>query len=281
MKYQPSLPEHNDNVSHRKPVREFLLILAGLSACALALFWALGLAIDVVVDRLSPETEARIHRALAVELPEEKSHAPALQAELERMANALRACAGLPYPVTLQLVQAEQPNAAVLPGARIVVFSGLLERVRSQNGLSFVLAHELSHLKNRDHLRGLGRTLLLIAISATLTGAHSDLTQILVPANQFGMARHSQQREMGADAAALDILHCRYGHAGGATEFFEALRAQDKEAALGVSHYFASHPELRARIDHLKRRAAERGYRADATLPLQIPPSVLGGRPPG
>lgn len=266
MKYRPSLPEHNDNVSHRKPVREFLLILSGLTALALALFWALGLVIDLAVDHLNPETEARIHRALAVDLREEKPHAPALQAQLQRMADALRDCAGLPYPVTLQVLKSEQANAAVLPGGQIVVFSGLLDHVQSGNGLSFVLAHELSHLKNRDHLRSLGRSLVLIAISATLTGAHSDLTQILVPANQFGMARHSQQREMEADNAALDILHCHYGHVAGASEFFEALRAQDEEPALGINHYFASHPELQARIDNLRQRAAERGYRSDGRL---------------
>lgn len=271
MKYRPSLPEHNDNVSHHSPIREFLLILGGLSGVALALFWVLGLAIDLAVDHLSPEAEARIHRALALDPVAEKTHAPAAQAELERMADALRQCAGLPYPVTLQLVKAEQPNALVLPGARIVIYSGLLDKVTSRNGLSFVLAHELSHLKHRDHLRGLGRSLLLIAISAALTGANSDLTQILMPANQFGMAHHSQTREMEADNSALDILQCHYGHIGGATEFFEALREQDDGTPIGISHYFSSHPELRARIGNLQRRIGERGYQPARTIPLLLP----------
>lgn len=269
MDYKPSLPEQNDNVSHQRPLREFLLILAGLIGIGLAVFWALGWAIDMAVDRMSPATEARIHRAFSVELDTGKPYAPATQAALEEMANALRTCAGLPYPVTLQLMKSEQPNAAVLPGAQILVFSGLLDQVQSRNGVSFVLAHELSHLKNRDHLRNVGRSLLLVAISAALTGAHSDLTQILVPANQIGMARHSQAREMEADNMALEILHCHYGHAGGATEFFEVLRKQDDESAIGVSHYFSSHPELNARIENLNRRIRARGMETKAVLPFK------------
>lgn len=265
MKYRPTLPEHNDNVSHQKPLREFLLILCGLSALALVVFWVLGLLLDAMIDRMSPETEARLHQALAAQAGEPDPAAPALQTELQRMTDALQRCAGVKHPVSLTVLKSAQPNAAVLPGGHIVVFAGLLDHVQSRNGLSFVLAHELEHLKNRDHLRGFGRTLLLIAITATLTGAHSDLTQILIPANQFGMARHSQQREAQADAAALDTLHCHYGHVGGADEFFKALQRADKEHPPGLNHYFASHPALRARLAALEQRTAAQGYRGGAT----------------
>ena len=64
MRYEPKLPEHNDNVSHEKPLREFFIILGGLAALAAVLFWALGWLVDVGVDHLSDETEARINRAV-------------------------------------------------------------------------------------------------------------------------------------------------------------------------------------------------------------------------
>lgn len=271
MKYQPSLPEHNDNISHQSPLREFLLIVAALGALAAIAFWALGWAIDVMVDHMSPQAEARIHRAISIRWQQEQASSPARQGALEERANALRACADLPYPVTVELVQSATPNAAVLPGAHILVFSGLLEQLQSENALTFVLAHELGHLKNRDHLRGMGRGLLLVAVSAALTGSQSGLTQILVPVNRIGLARHSQQREMAADNMALDILHCHTGHAGGATEFFEALRRDDSETGIGASHYFASHPELRTRIQNLKQRISERNYPVRAVQPLALP----------
>ena len=35
MKYQPSLPSHNDNVAQEHPLKDFLKILTGLAALAL------------------------------------------------------------------------------------------------------------------------------------------------------------------------------------------------------------------------------------------------------
>jgi Zn-dependent protease with chaperone function len=59
-------------------------------------------------------------------------------------------------------------NAMALPGGNIVVFSALIKETGSENELAFVLAHELGHFANRDHLRGLGRRLLLLTASAAL-----------------------------------------------------------------------------------------------------------------
>ena len=60
MKYQPSLPEHNDNVSHQHPVREFFVLLGGVLVFVLIGYWALGWFVDMAVDYLSPEQEAQL-----------------------------------------------------------------------------------------------------------------------------------------------------------------------------------------------------------------------------
>lgn len=272
MKYQPSLPEHNDNVSHDRPLREFFLLLAGLAAFALAVFWTLGFAVDWAVDHLSPETEARLSHAVAFKWKQEKPFSPDDQAMLQSIADELLPCTGMPYPATLHLIKADEINAVVFPGGHILVFSGLLDKMKSENGLSFVLAHEFSHLKNRDHLRGMGRSLLLILASTLLTGSHSDLTQLLLPVQGASVARYSQEREMAADSQALQILACRYGHAGGATEFFDMVKHETGVSAPGMSHYFSSHPELQARIDNLHRLMQERGIQQEAVLPLRESP---------
>lgn len=268
MKYQPALPEHNDNVSHERPVREFFLILAGLAAIAAVAFWLLGLLVDFTVDHLGADTEARLNRAIAFKWEQEKPFAPQQQALLQSIANNLKQCADLPYAVTLHLTDSTLPNATVFPGGHVVVFAGLLDKVQSKNGLAFVLAHELSHLKNRDHLRAMGRSLLLAALSAVLTGAQSDLTQIFIPLDRLSIAQHSQAREMQADSGALHILACVYGHAGGATEFFEAMAADERARDSGFAHYFATHPQLRARIDHVNRLIEQMGLPRGPVQPL-------------
>lgn len=268
MKYRPALPEHNDNISHEHPLKDFVLILAGLSLAVLALVWALGLAVDLVVDKMSPETEARITRLIAPRPPATNASLKAQEARLQSLADGLRQCAGMREPVTVRLAKSGDANAVVAPGGTVIVYSGLLDHVRSENGMSFVLAHELSHLIHRDHLRGLGRSLVIVAAATVLTGDGSWTASVLAPAQHLGDSHYSRGRESGADARALQILQCRYGHVGGATEFFESLRGKDDETP-AFAHYLASHPSAGARIEALQAAIRQAGLRAGEVRPMQ------------
>ncbi|MCA1857177.1 M48 family metallopeptidase [Massilia oculi] len=267
MKYRPALPEHNDNISHEHPLKDFLLILGGLSLAVLVLVWALGLAVDLVVDKMSPATEARITELMALEPPGRGPAFAAHEAWLQSLADGMRACAGLDGPVQVRMRQSKDANAFVMPGATVIVHSGLLTHLRSENGMSFVLAHELSHLVHRDHLRALGRSLVIVAAATVLTGDGSWATGVLAPAEHLGQSYHSRERETAADMGALRILQCRYGHIGGATEFFTSLHRKDTEAS-ALTHYLASHPSAQARIEALERAIRQSGLQAGPVRPL-------------
>ena len=267
MKYQASLPQHNDNISHEHPLKDFLLILLGLAVIGALAFWLMGHAVDWAVDSLSPEAEARLNRMVAIKLPASPKQEAKRVGLVQDLIAGMHQCAGLNFRPQLRMHQSEVPNAAVVPGGTIIVFTGLLGRVQSENGLSFVLAHELSHIANRDHLRVMGRGIVLFGISALLTGSDSGLTGLLAPAAHLGTASYSRERESLADAKALQILACRYGHAGGATELFEALKKDDADSS-SVSHYVASHPSMQARIDALRRAIGEQGLQVGAVRPL-------------
>lgn len=268
MRYDPKLPEHNDNITHEKPGREFVTIIVGFAVVAAVLFLALGLLVDVVVDNMSLATETKFSEVVGFKQKPEKSFAPEKQATLQKVVDELSQCAHIPYKVSIQLTKNEQPNAIVFPGGNIVVFSGLLDTVKSENGLAFVLAHEFGHLKNRDHLRAMGRGLLIAGLSMLVTGSDSHLTQILMPVHVLSNASHSQQREMEADTSALQVLQCRYGHVGGATEFFEAMSKDKRLNDKGLSHYFDSHPQVQARIDNINQLITQQGLQRGTTVPL-------------
>lgn len=270
MEYKPSLPRHNDNVSHDKPVREFLLLFSGITGFLLSAFWALGLFVDFAVDYITPDMEAVIFSPMAGSLSKQPIADDQRQAELQRLIDALRKCIDINYSLKVVLVKSEDANAFAFPGGRIVVLSSLIDKVNSENGLSFVLAHELAHFKNRDHLRGLGRGVVLSALMAALTGAGSDLTQMFAPAAALGQAQYSQARESIADQQAMQILNCYYGHVGGATEFFEAMQPDGRETTKLIGQYFTSHPEAVKRIDNLHRLTRDLRYNVSEVLPLSV-----------
>jgi beta-barrel assembly-enhancing protease len=260
MKYQASLPEHNDNISHEHPLKDFVLILAGLSAAIFAGYLALGWLVDVVVERMSPGTEARLTQLVAWTPPPGDAALARHEAWAQTLVDDLKVCAGVSEPVTVRVRRSASPNAMVAPGGLVIVHSALFDSVRSENGMAFVLAHELSHLAHRDHLRAFGRGLVLVAAATLLTGDGSGTASVLLPAQHLGESRYSRGREAAADGKALGILQCHYGHAGGATEFFETLqRDQGDEPAL--MHYLASHPSMGARIDALRAAIRQAGMK--------------------
>jgi Zn-dependent protease with chaperone function len=268
--YRPGLPEQNDNVSHNHPLKEFVVLLSGVTAFLLLAAWSLGLLVDWAAGFISPEMEAVIFSSMQVSGAAvfEKQKDDPRRVELQRLVDELGQCNEVGYPLQVNMATSQDANAFAFPGGRIIVLEGLLETIRSENGLSFVLAHEMAHFKNRDHLRGMGRGIVFTALSALLTGAGSNITQLIAPALGIGQAQYSQDREALADRLALETLNCFYGHVGGATEFFEAMQEESKEQGRGIGGYFASHPEAVQRIDALRSLAAASGFTVRETFHL-------------
>ena len=265
MKYTPHLPQHNSNVSHEHPLREFFVLVAGTVALLAAIFIGLGLLVDAAVRYIDPELE----NALFGSFQDETLPVPGEQEQvLQLLTDQLSSCMGIGYPVYVRIENSPLPNAYAMPGGRVVVHSAVLEQIKTENGLAFVLAHELGHYQNRDHLRGMGRSIVLLATSVVLTGAGSDISSLLTPVFGAEIAQHSQSRESAADASALKALQCHYGHVGGATEFFALITETDATLDWYFAHYFATHPEALQRIADLEQLAISLDYQNHATQPL-------------
>jgi len=269
VEYKPVLPEHNDNVSHRHPLKEFAILVFGLLILLGIAYFVLGLLIDFAVSRVSPETEQKWFKNVTETDMVSKliGDTKVPEKEITELFSSLQSCASIDVPLTLQFVDSEIVNAVAIPGGDIVVYSGLVDALSSVNGLAFVLAHELAHFKHRDHLRGLGRGLAITVLASLVTGTDSGLVNALTPAAMLEQARFSQSRESDADRYALDLLNCHYRHVGGATEFFEAM-LEKNQATWKVEHYFASHPEVRTRIEHLNALIQKHNYVVKETIPF-------------
>jgi Zn-dependent protease with chaperone function len=172
----------------------------------------------------------------------------------------------LPYTITVHVTESDAVNAAALPGGHMVVFTGLLAEMVSENELAFVLAHELGHYANRDHLRGMGRALVLMTASTLLLGADNSINSMIGQGMALTELSFSRKQERQADEFALETLYCHYGHVADATSFFSKIPEDGDPGRFG--HYFASHPENRRRISHLEDLAQARGYPTGDPLPL-------------
>ncbi len=118
--------------------------------------------------------------------------------ELFQMTEELTGRAGIPMP-KLYMIPNDQPNAFATgrnpQNSAVAVTTGIM-RLLNREELMGVIAHELSHVKNRDILVG--------TIAATLAGAISMLANMAQWAMIFGGGRSSDER--GGNPIALIVM---------------------------------------------------------------------------
>jgi len=270
MKFTPRQldPETNVNVTPTHPLKELAVLLGGLIGIIVGAYIVLGFLVDVAVPRISHETEMQLAELFVGMVPESGDDADktrAIQALTDRIQ---KKCVDLPYTFNIHVREASTINAMAMPGGHIVMFTGLLEKVGSENELAFILAHEIGHYAHRDHLRGFGRAMVFMTVSAALFGADSGVSRIIGQALNLTEMSFSRDQETWSDEYAQDVVNCYYGHVAGATDFFENIPKEKDPGKFG--HYFASHPENKRRIANLEERARLNGFRIEQKKSLDI-----------
>ena len=158
-------------------------------------------------------------------------------------------------------------NALAIPGDRVIIYKGLLANAESENELVMVLGHELGHFANRDHLRGLSRSILVrLSLSVVLGDLGGWGTLATNSIASLSNAQFSQSQEIQADEMGLMLLTKEYDHAAGATDFFSRMAKEEKEVPnLAI---LASHPPSKKRVRRIESLISERGYSLKEKTPL-------------
>jgi heat shock protein HtpX len=186
--------------------------------------------------------------------------------ELYAMVNNLSLRASIPMP-RVYIIPGDTPNAFATgrneQHAVVAVTEGIL-RILSRDELEGVIAHELTHIRNRDILIG--------SIAATLAGAIVMLAHMAQWAAMFGGGRDddegggsnifslilmavlapiaatliqmaiSRSREYLADAGGAQISGKPYGLAGALEKLSRASRAIPMNANPSTAHMFIVNP---------------------------------------
>ena len=268
MKYTPKLLKENVNTSKVSPLREFAILTGGVLGALILVYVLLGFALEwVVIPRIPQSVERSLGELfLGNYAVEDSPEAQYLQGILDRLVEH-EPSQTLDYKLHVE----ENPlvNAMALPGGHIVLYRGLLDRVESENELAMILGHELGHFAERHHLKGLGRGLVLLVLSATLLGDESGITQFLEDSLSKVESRFSQLQEQEVDEFGLHLLQKTYDHVAGATDFFERIQEEEPEGPL--AYFFASHPSPANRVDFLNELIASAHYPIGEKAPLDLP----------
>jgi Zn-dependent protease with chaperone function len=171
---------------------------------------------------------------------------------LERLVARLRRAAAdgaEPPPFAVIVLDSPVPNALAAPGARILVFRGILGLTRTPQELAGVLAHEAGHAlarhPERGMLRALGWKWLLGAWFGSGSWGAEGLQTLLVLA-------YTREDERTADRTAVALLERAGLRSDGLPAFLERLAADPRLNGRGVPAFLASHPLPKERAAELR-----------------------------
>jgi beta-barrel assembly-enhancing protease len=238
---------------------------AAAAMAAVAVMATLYAALPMVSRSLAVMVPPAWERGLGEQLAEglEKQWgtcgAPAGNAALGFLTSRL--AGGLPDNLAPRVAVVRRPeqNAIALPGARILVFQGLLEAARGPDEVAGVLAHELTHVAERHvtaaMIRGLGVGLLVTIATGDASGSVATGAAMLV------MNAYSRDDEAAADAGAVRLLERTGISPHGLADFFRRLAEIDV-----VPQWLSTHPAPLARAQAIEAAAPSR-----ATAPSLTP----------
>jgi heat shock protein HtpX len=268
------------------------LLIAALSGLLVAIGFLLGgsyiylfLGLAVIMNFFGYFFSDKVALASSRAQPIEESQAPDLYADIRELTQR----AGLPMP-RVYLVPSQQPNAFATgrnPGhAAVAVTQGLLTLMPREQ-VKGVLAHELSHVKNRDILVAsiaamIGSVITWLSYMFVFFGGDSEnnspigaiaaliVGPLAATLLQLGISR---QREYLADASGAKLL----GQAAPLANALESLERASQAIPMqvnpateslyisnplstrGMSKLFSTHPPIEERVRRLRAMDAASG----------------------
>ncbi len=223
-----------------------------------------GLALILNAHRLAPylpfSVEQRFVKPYETMMDWNQVGDEEIEAYLQNLAEKLADSMELPEAITLSVhyLNMKESNAFATLGGHIFVTRDLLLDMPDENSVSMVLAHEISHIKNRDPVASMGRGLLLELILGNLLGNAQSIESLYSFGMQMGLSSYSRQQEKRSDLDALEGLYKHYGHVGGYDVFFAKMLTLEKEGIKTPG--LQTHPDLDQRLEYMASVVSSEAY---------------------
>lgn len=159
------------------------------------------------------------------------------------------------------VVKSETVNAFALPDGNIVVYTGILDKMKNHEELVALLGHEVSHVNHRHSMKSLCRDLSgYFFISAILGDVNGVMAILGEHANNLQSLSFSRSFEKQSDEEGLNIMIQNQINPKGMIELFSRLQTEEKEIGISVPEFLSSHPVTKDRINYIEEKIKKSKY---------------------
>jgi Zn-dependent protease with chaperone function len=164
-------------------------------------------------------------------------------------------------------VEEDIVNAFALPDGTIVVYSGIVDKMKNYDELVALLGHEAAHVNHRHSMKMLCRNLSgYLFISAILGDANGIMATIGDNVNSFQSLSFSREFEQEADREGFAIVIKNKVDPNGMLNLFKRL--QDEGDAI-IPEFLSSHPVTKQRIETTRQLVKSTPHQVEASSKLQ------------
>lgn len=241
----PELPE-GINTSDTHPLKEFFLLTAGVLTL---IFIAITLLI-IIVDNFADKIPFEMEKNLPVENFITGKSSKTLPPYLDKISQKVIKSFDLPenMHITVHYLNEGTVNAFATLGGHIALYRGLLEKLKYEDELAMVIAHEVAHIKYRHPILSTSHGIvagLALSIFSSASG-NAVINQLIGTTGMASLMRFSRDFEYQADKDAVKSLFKLYGHAEGGIGLFNVFKSEHGNE----SHFefLATHPLTDNRI---------------------------------
>lgn len=229
-----------------------------------AFFWGVPLLAEVIARNLPPAWERELGDLVSEQIGtvfalNREDRRPVLcesrkgKAALDSIMAEFQAVLPAALPVRLEVWDLPVDNALALPGGRIILFRGMIQKAGNVDALGFVLAHEYAHLVRRHPTENALQVAGGAAIISMVVGDVGGGIALGGAAEYLARTGFTRKAEAEADHYALYLMQAGGWNTGPAADLFEKLAANGPDDSKWS--WLSTHPALLERAGILREEA--------------------------
>lgn len=226
--------------------------------------------------RPSPNQQVQLGKRAAKELRKQEHVLPASDPRVKTLCRIARRILSTfhdkdaVWEYSFDVIDSKEINAFALPGGPTFFYTGLMDRLKTEDELAGVLGHELTHVRKQhwayayadSQKRNLGLSIILMAARANETLANLvGITNDVVFELPF-----SRKHETEADDGGFDALVSLGYNPQGLADTFQMLRDAIKDGT--PPEFFSDHPDDKNRIKRIQEKIKATGTTFHSQTPL-------------